>query len=122
MVSGIVAAVVAAFDLFVVADVRQRGVGGVPAGVEEVDGDPGSRHTHGVVDYAQSPPAGGARNPLWENARFYAKPRSNERVHPRITGSLYGHSQKCRVSFPEILVPAYFRLTCAEKGSGPEGT
>jgi hypothetical protein len=90
LVGGIIAAVLVAFVAVVVADVRQGGTGGAPAGVETIDVGQGGRHTEEVVDYAQSPPAGGEHNPVWQNAGFYEESVTNENaVHTLEHGAVW---------------------------------
>lgn len=38
------------------------------------------RHTSDFVEYPQSPPVGGAHNPVWQNCGFYDEPIRNEHV------------------------------------------
>lgn len=52
---------------------------GPPAGVEEFDVASGAgNHTQDAVNYEQTPPVGGAHNPIWQNAAFYEEPVQNE--------------------------------------------
>ena len=52
---------------------------GPPDGVQEFDVASGKgNHTQDPVDYEQTPPVGGAHNPIWQNAAFYDKPIRNE--------------------------------------------
>jgi hypothetical protein len=42
------------------------------------------------VDYPQSPPVGGAHNPIWQNCGFYSKPVRNEyAVHSMEHGAVW---------------------------------
>ena len=89
----IAAAVVAAFVIGFVAlailDSRQRGVGGSPQGVEEVE--IASRdHVEEDVDYGQDPPAGGDHSPVWQNSGFYEGPvRDENAVHTLEHGAVW---------------------------------
>jgi hypothetical protein len=90
VVGGVVVAALVAFVAVVVADVRQGGGGGAPAGVETVDVGPGGRHTPATVNYGQTPPAGGEHNPVWQNAGFYAEPIHDETaVHTLEHGAVW---------------------------------
>jgi Protein of unknown function (DUF3105) len=90
IVAAIVVAVLGAFVVVVVLDIRQRSASSPPSGVEEFDVGPAGRHTEGAVDYAQSPPAGGEHNPIWQNAGFYEEPVRNETaVHTLEHGAVW---------------------------------
>jgi len=80
LVGVIVVAVLAAFVAVVVLDARQQATSGLPSSVETFDVGSGGQHTMGVVDYAQSPPAGGEHNNIWQNSGFYEEPVRNETV------------------------------------------
>jgi hypothetical protein len=86
-----VAAVVAVLGIFavvVVVDLTSGGASGPPSGVEEFGVEQG--HTEGEVEYAQSPPAGGEHNPVWQNAGFYSEPISDENaVHTLEHGAVW---------------------------------
>jgi hypothetical protein len=85
----LVVAVLAAFVVALVLDLRSGG-GGPPSGVEDVDVGQAGRHTEGVVDYAQSPPAGGEHNPVWQNEGFYEEPvRDETAVHTLEHGAVW---------------------------------
>ena len=61
-----------------------------PEGVKSYDVGSGGRHTEGSVDYAQSPPAGGEHNPIWQNCSFYEEPvRSENAVHSLEHGTVW---------------------------------
>lgn len=61
---------------------------GPPAGVEEFEAEQG--HVDRPVDYAQTPPAGGEHNPVWQNAAFYEEPvRSENAVHTMEHGAVW---------------------------------
>jgi hypothetical protein len=78
IVAAIVVAVLGAFVVVVVLDARQQAVSGPPSGVETLDVGSAGQHTEGAVDYAQSPPAGGPHNRIWQNSGFYEEPVRNE--------------------------------------------
>ena len=85
----LVVAVLAAFVVALVLDLRSGG-GGPPGGVEDVDVGPAGQHTEAAVDYPQSPPAGGDHNPVWQNAGFYEEPVQNETaVHTLEHGAVW---------------------------------
>ncbi len=85
----VVAAVLAAFVGALVLDLRGGG-GGPPSGVEDVDIGQARQHTEAVVDYEQSPPAGGEHNPVWQNSGFYDEPVRNETaVHTLEHGAVW---------------------------------
>jgi len=75
--------------LFVI-DSRQRAESVPPEGVEEFDVGKAGDHTRDTVDYEQVPPAGGAHNPVWQNAGFYEEPVRNETaVHTLEHGAVW---------------------------------
>ena len=83
-------ALVAGFVALVVVDSRQQAASSPPQGVEEPDVGPGGRHTDADVDYAQSPPAGGEHNPVWQNSGFYEEPvRDENAVHTQEHGAVW---------------------------------
>jgi len=90
MVVGVlVVAVLAAFVIALVLDLRSGGDGS-QGGVEDVDVGPAGQHTEADVDYPQSPPAGGDHNPIWQNAGFYEEPVQNETaVHTLEHGAVW---------------------------------
>ena len=77
----LVVAVLAAFVVALVLDLRSGG-GGPPSGVEDIDVGPAGQHTEAAVDYEQSPPAGGEHNP---SGRMRASTRSRCGTRPRCT-------------------------------------
>ena len=82
-------AVLAAFVVALVLDIRSGG-GGPPGRVEDVDVGSAGQHTEAVVDYEQSPPAGGEHNPIWQNSGFYEEPVPNETaVHTLEHGTVW---------------------------------
>ena len=64
---------------------------GPPDGVEEFDVARGEGdHTQDPVNYEQTPPVGGAHNPIWQNAAFYEQPIRNENaVHTLEHGAVW---------------------------------
>ena len=61
-----------------------------PEGVQTYDVGPPGVHTEENVDYAQSPPAGGAHNPVWQNCGFYDEPvRDEYAVHSLEHGAVW---------------------------------
>ncbi|MDP8947436.1 MAG: DUF3105 domain-containing protein [Actinomycetota bacterium] len=88
---GLIAAVfLAGFAALVIVDARQKAASGPPGGVQTYDVGPGGEHTDGAVDYAQSPPAGGEHNPIWQNCGFYDEPiRSETAVHSLEHGAVW---------------------------------
>lgn len=64
---------------------------GPPDDVREFDLASGvNNHTQDPVDYEQSPPAGGAHNPVWQNSGFYEQPIRNENaVHTLEHGAVW---------------------------------
>lgn len=85
----LVVAVLAAFVVALVLDLRSGG-GGPPGGVEDIDVGQAGKHTEAAVDYPQSPPAGGEHNPVWQNEGFYEEPVRNETaVHTLEHGAVW---------------------------------
>jgi hypothetical protein len=77
----VVAAFIVGFGSLIYLDNQQRAGAEPPEGVEEFDVSSGvNNHTQGTVDYEQSPPVGGAHNPVWQNQGFYNDPVPNERA------------------------------------------
>ena len=90
IIGAAVVAVVAAFIVVVALDFRSGSAGGPPGGVEDIDVGEAGQHTEGSVDYAQTPPAGGEHNSVWQNAGFYSEPVSNENaVHTIEHGAVW---------------------------------
>jgi hypothetical protein len=78
------------FVALVVIDMRQQAASSPPADVESFDVGPAGQHTEGGVEYAQSPPAGGEHNPVWQNCGFYDEPVRNETaVHSLEHGAVW---------------------------------
>lgn len=64
------------------------GTGATIEGVETFDNSAG--HVQGIVDYAQTPPAGGEHNPAWLNCGVYDQPVPNENaVHSMEHGAVW---------------------------------
>jgi uncharacterized protein DUF3105 len=91
IIVGLIAAVfLAGFAALVIVDARQKAASGPPGGVQTYDVGPGGEHTEGTVDYAQSPPAGGEHNSIWQNCGFYEEPiRSETAVHSLEHGAVW---------------------------------
>lgn len=61
-----------------------------PAGVEEFPVSPSHTAPDASVDYAQTPPVGGAHNPTWQTCAFYDKPVPSETaVHSLEHGAIW---------------------------------
>ncbi|GAA1767245.1 DUF3105 domain-containing protein [Agromyces humatus] len=64
------------------------GEGATVEGVETFENT--SNHVEGVVDYPQTPPAGGEHNPAWLNCGVYTEPVPNENaVHSLEHGAIW---------------------------------
>lgn len=88
---GLIAAVfVAGFAALVIVDARQKAESTPPGEVQTYDVGPAGDHTQGDVDYAQSPPAGGAHNDVFQNCGFYTEPVRDElAVHSLEHGAVW---------------------------------
>ena len=90
LIAGVLVAIVAAFVVVVILDSRQGGSAEPPEGTEEIDVGGAGQHTDGTVDYAQTPPAGGEHNPVWQNCGVYEEPVRNETaVHSLEHGAVW---------------------------------
>ncbi|HKH09558.1 MAG TPA: DUF3105 domain-containing protein [Rubrobacter sp.] len=90
IVGAIIAAFVVGFIALVVIDSRQQSGSTPPGGVKTYDVGPAGKHTEGDVDYAQTPPAGGEHNPVWQNEGFYDAPvRDENAVHTMEHGAVW---------------------------------
>ena len=90
VVVGALIAVLAAFIVVVVMDMRSGASGGPPAGVEDIEVGSAGQHTEGDVEYAQNPPAGGEHASTWQNAGFYSEPvREENAVHTLEHGAVW---------------------------------
>lgn len=90
IVGAVIFLFVAGFIALAVLDARQKSAGGAPDDVKTYDVGPAGRHTEGDVDYAQTPPAGGEHNPVWQNCGYYDKPvRDENAVHSLEHGAVW---------------------------------
>jgi hypothetical protein len=90
IVGAIIVVFVAGFIALAVLDARQQSGAGGPDDVKDYDVGPAGKHTEGEVDYDQSPPVGGAHNPVWQNCGFYDKPvRDENAVHSLEHGAVW---------------------------------
>lgn len=90
IVGAIVVAFVAGFIALVVIDSRQQAGSSPPDGVRTYDVGQSGQHTPSDVDYAQTPPAGGEHNDVWQNEGFYEEPvRDENAVHTLEHGAVW---------------------------------
>jgi hypothetical protein len=90
IVGAVIVLFVAGFIALAVVDARQKSASGAPDDVKTYDMGQAGRHTSGDVDYAQTPPAGGEHNPVWQNCGFYDKPvRDENAVHSLEHGAVW---------------------------------
>ncbi|MCA1688251.1 MAG: DUF3105 domain-containing protein, partial [Actinobacteria bacterium] len=91
IIIGLIAAVfVGGFAALVIVDARQKAASTPPGEVQTYDVGPGGAHTEADVDYAQTPPAGGEHNPVWQNCGFYEEPVRDElAVHSLEHGAVW---------------------------------
>jgi hypothetical protein len=91
IIVGLIAAVfVAGFAALVIVDARQKAASTPPGSVRTYDVGPAGRHTEADVNYAQTPPAGGPHNPVWQNCGFYTEPvRDENAVHSLEHGAVW---------------------------------
>jgi hypothetical protein len=87
----IVAVFLGGFAALVIVDARQKAASSPPGEVQNIDvGLPAKPHTGGDVDYAQTPPAGGKHDYVWQNCGFYAEPiRDENAVHSLEHGAVW---------------------------------
>lgn len=80
------------------------GAGGNGASIEGVETfENGAGHVEGVVDYAQTPPAGGEHNQVWLNCGVYEQPVPNENaVHSLEHGAIWVTYDAAKVSGDEL--------------------
>src|SRR5215218_8821046 len=90
IVGAVIVLFVGGFIALAVVDARQQSASGAPGDVKTYDVGPAGQHTEGDVDYEQSPPVGGAHNPIWQNCGFYDKPvRDENAVHSLEHGAVW---------------------------------
>jgi hypothetical protein len=90
IIGSIAAVFIAGFAALVIVDARQKATSSPPDSVQSFDVGPAGDHAEGDVDYAQTPPAGGAHNPVWQNCGFYEEPVSDETaVHSLEHGAVW---------------------------------
>jgi uncharacterized protein DUF3105 len=91
IIVGLIAAVfIAGFAALVIVDARQKAASSPPDGVQSFDVGPPGDHRPGEIDYAQTPPAGGAHNDVWQNCGFYTEPVGDENaVHSLEHGAVW---------------------------------
>jgi len=91
IIIGLIAAVfIAGFAALVIVDARQKAASRPPGEVQTYDMGTGGEHSDGDVDYAQTPPAGGVHNPVWQNCGFYEEPvRDETAVHSLEHGAVW---------------------------------
>ena len=75
LLGGILVAVLMAF---VAAVYSREDASGPLAEVKDIDVGPTGLHDVRNIDYAQTPPAGGPHNPIWQNCGFYDEPVRDE--------------------------------------------
>ena len=90
IVGAIIVLFVGGFIALAVFDARQQSASGAPDDVTSYEVGPAGKHTSANVDYDQSPPVGGAHNPVWQNCGFYDKPvRDENAVHSLEHGAVW---------------------------------
>ena len=90
IVGAIIVLFVGGFIALAVVDARQQSASSAPGDVKTYDVGPAGQHTSGDVDYEQSPPVGGAHNPVWQNCGYYDKPiRDENAVHSLEHGAVW---------------------------------
>jgi hypothetical protein len=79
IIVGLIAvAFIGGFIALVVLDARQKTASSPPGEVQTYDVGPPGDHREGEIDYAQTPPAGGPHNDIWQNCGFYDEPIRDE--------------------------------------------
>jgi hypothetical protein len=114
IIIGLIAAVfIAGFAALVIVDARQKAASRPPGEVQTYDVGPAGQHTPGDVDYAQTPPAGGEHNDIWQNCGFYDEPITDElAVHSLEHGAVW-------ITYtPEIPQDEIERLRDLSEGNG----
>jgi hypothetical protein len=90
IVGAIIVLFVGGFVALAVFDARQQSASGAPDEVKTYDVGPAGNHTSSDVDYEQTPPVGGAHDPVWQNCGFYNKPvRDENAVHSLEHGAVW---------------------------------
>lgn len=90
IIGAIAAVFLIGFGALVFFDTRQRSASAPPGEVASFNVGPAGDHTSGNVDYDQSPPAGGAHDPAWQNQGFYTDPvRDENAVHTLEHGAVW---------------------------------
>ena len=90
IVGAIIVLFVGGFIALAVIDARQQSASGAPDDVKSYDVGPAGQHTSANVDYEQSPPVGGAHDPVWQNCGYYDKPvRDENAVHSLEHGAVW---------------------------------
>jgi hypothetical protein len=75
---------------FVAAVYSREDASGPLAEVKDIDVGPTGLHDVRNIDYAQTPPAGGPHNPVWQNCGFYDEPvRDENAVHSLEHGAVW---------------------------------
>jgi Protein of unknown function (DUF3105) len=90
IVGAVIAVFVAGFAALVILDARQQSGSAPPGDVQTYDVGPAGQHTPSDVDYAQTPPAGGEHNDVWQNEGYYEEPvRDENAVHTLEHGAVW---------------------------------
>lgn len=99
-----VIALVAASIIFAPPGAPKYEAGGTGAEIEGVETFTNeTAHVEGVVDYPQTPPAGGPHNQYWLNCGVYDQPQQNENaVHSQEHGAIWVTYDAAQVSGDEL--------------------
>jgi hypothetical protein len=90
IVGAIIVLFVGGFIALAVFDARQQSASGAPDDVKTYNVGPPGQHTSTNVDYDQTPPTGGAHDPVWQNCGYYDKPvRDENAVHSLEHGAVW---------------------------------